>query len=123
MVMRTAGFLAFLCAFTLTLSTIAFAKAKNEGSFDLTQVANLGSVQLQPGHYKAEWTGTNGNVNLDIMHNGKTVVTTKAELKELSSPAAYSAVTLRTTRNHNKRIEEIQFNNRKDALFLTARAS
>jgi hypothetical protein len=121
--MRTTGFLAFLCAFALTLSTLAFAKAKNQGSFDLAQVASFGSVQLPPGHYKAEWTGTNGTVDVSLIHNGKTVATTRAELKELARPAANSAVTLRTTPSHNERIEEIQFNNRKEALFLSARAS
>lgn len=121
--MRTTGFLAFLCAFALSLSTLAFAKAKNEGSFDLAQAASFGSVLLQPGHYKAEWTGTNGTVAVSLIRNGKTVATTKAELKELARPAANSAVTLQSTPSHNERIEEIQFNNRKEALFLSARAS
>jgi len=121
--MRTAGFLALLCAFALALSAVAFARAKNEGSFDLNQPASLGSIQLQPGHYKAEWTGTNGTVNVAITHNGKTIATTKAELKQLANPSAYSAVTLRTSRTHNNRIEEIQFNNRRDALFPAATAS
>lgn len=121
--MRTAGFLAFLCAFALTLSTIAFAKTKNEASFDLAQPASFGSVQLQPGHYRAEWTGTNGKVDVSLIHDGKTVATTKAELKELTSPAAYSAVTLRATPDHNERIEEIQFNHHRETLLLSGRAS
>jgi hypothetical protein len=121
--MRTTGFWALLCAFALTLSTLALAKAKNEGSFDLAQAASFGSVQLPPGHYKAEWTGTNGLVDVSLIYEGKTILTTKAELKELARPAANNAVTLRTTSGHNERIEEIQFNNRKEALFLSARAS
>lgn len=121
--MRTTGFLTLLCAFTFTLSSGAFAKTKNEGSFDLAQPAIVGAVQLQPGHYKAEWTGMNGTVDVSIVRNGKTVATTKAELKELASPATYSAVTVRATGGQDERIEEIQFNNRKDELLLSARAS
>lgn len=119
--MRSAGRVALLCAFALMLllATGAFAKQKNQGSFDLSQAASFGSVQLQPGHYEAEWTGRNGIVDVSILRNGKTVATTKAELKELARPAANSAVTLRTTPSHNERIEEIQFNNRKDTLVLS----
>jgi hypothetical protein len=51
------------------------------------------------------------------------VATTKAELKELASPAGYSAVTLGSTPSHHERIEEIQFNHHREALFLSARAS
>jgi hypothetical protein len=117
--MRTAGFCVLLLAFALSLSTGAFAKAKNEGSFNLEQPATIGSTQLQPGHYKVEWTGTSGAVNVDIMQHGKTLATTKATLKELPSKSPYSAVTLRATSDHNNRIEEIDFSNRKDALVLS----
>lgn len=117
--MRITGFLTLLCAFALCLSTGAFAKTKNGGSFDLTQPATVGSTQLQPGHYKAEWTGTNGTVNVAIMRHGKTVATTKATLKELATKSPYSAVTLGPSANHHSRIQEIDFNNRKDALVLS----
>lgn len=119
--MRSAGFFGLLLAFALIVATGAFAKAKvkNEGSFDLAQPATVGSTQLQPGHYKAEWTGTNGNVNVEIMENGKTIATTKGTLKELANRAPYSAVTLRATSNHRDRIVEIDFNHRKDALVLS----
>lgn len=117
--MRTAGFFAFLLALTLTLSVGAFAKVKDQGSFDLTQPATVGSTQLQPGHYKAEWTGTSGAVYIDIMQHGKTIATTKGTLKELTNKSPYGAVTLRPTSNHSDRIEEIDFSNRKDALILS----
>jgi hypothetical protein len=117
--MRIAGFSALLCAFAIVLSTGAFAKAKNEGWFDLTQAATVGVTQLQPGHYKVEWTGTSGTVNVDIMRNGKTVATTQGTLKELASPSPYSAVTLKASTNHHDRIEEIDFHNHKDALVLS----
>jgi len=121
--MRTAGIFLCLSVFTLALSIGAFAKDKNEGSFDLHETARVGSVQLQPGHYKAEWTSTNGTVNVAIIQKGKTIATTTAELKELATPSAYTSVTVRATADHGKRVEEIQFNNRRDALMLARQAS
>lgn len=117
--MRPAAYFAFLLAFSVTLSIGAFAKAKNEGSFDLSEPAVVGSTQLQPGHYKVEWTGTSGAVNVDILQHGKTIATTKATLKDLAAKSPYGAVTLRPTSSDHSRIEEIDFSNRKDALILS----
>jgi hypothetical protein len=117
--MRLASFSAVLCAFALVLSVGAFAKAKNEGSFDLSQAATVGATQLQPGHYKVEWTGTSGTVNVDIMQNGKTIATAQGTLKELGSRPAYDSVTLKANTDHHNRIEEIDFHNQKDALILS----
>lgn len=117
--MRTAGLFALLVAFTFTCSAGAFAKTKDEGSFDLAQPATVGSTQLQPGHYKAEWTDTNGTINVAIMQHGQTIATTKATLKELDNRSPYDAVTLRAGSNNRNRIEEIDFSNRKDALILS----
>jgi hypothetical protein len=117
--MRLAGFSALLCAFAIVLSTGAFAKVKNEGSFDLSQAATVGATQLQPGHYKVEWTGTSGTVNVDIMQNGKTIATAQGTLKELGSRPAYDSVTLKANTDHHNRIEEIDFHNQKDALILS----
>ncbi len=121
--MRSANFLGPVCVFALIFSAAAFAGTKNAGSFDLGQAARLGSIQLQPGHYKAEWTGTSGTVDVAVMQHGKTVATTKAELKPLANPSPYSAVTVKTMPNHTNRIEEIQFSSHKDALVLSGRAS
>jgi hypothetical protein len=117
--MRIARFSALLCAFALALSAGAFAKVKNEGSFDLAQPATIGSTQLQPGHYEVEWTGASGIVSVDVVQHGKTLATAKGTLKELASKAPYNAVTLKPSSNHSNRIEEIEFNNRKDALVLS----
>jgi hypothetical protein len=57
-------------------------------------------------------------VNIEIMQNGKTIATTTGTLKELANRSPYSAVMLRTTSNHRDRIQEIDFNHRKDALVL-----
>ena len=109
-----------LCA--LLLSSLAFAKKdEHSGKFDLLQPAQIGSTQLPPGHYKVEWQPEQGNsVKLEVMREGKTVVTTEAKLKNLAQPSPYNAVTTEpTSQDHNRlKIEEIDFSNRKVALVL-----
>lgn len=117
--MRKMQFLAALAAVALWLSAGAFARDTNSGKFDLAQQAKVGSTMLQPGSYKAEWTGNNNNnLNINIVKNGKTVATAQGQLKELPSKSPYSAVTLRNLANHTSRVDEIDFNNRTEALVL-----
>ena len=117
--MRAFKYLLTIVAATLLLSLGAFAKDKDSGNFDLTQTAKVGSTVLHPGHYKAEWTGPENNLNVSIIEHGKTVATTKGKLETLPQAAPYGAVTIRTHKDQSKRLEEIQFNNRRNALQLT----
>ena len=117
--MRLIKYLASLVAVAMVLSLGALAKDRDSGSFDLTQAAQVGSTTLQPGHYKAEWTGPNNALHVAIVKNGETVATTTAKMKELPSKAQNSEVILRTTNNPNPLVEEIDFSNRTDALVLS----
>jgi hypothetical protein len=117
--MRLIKYLASLVAVAMVLSLGALAKDHDSGSFDLTQAARVGSTTLQPGHYKAEWTGPNNALHVAIVKNGETVATATAKMKELSAKARNGAVVLRTTNNHNPLVEEIDFSNRTDALVLS----
>ena len=76
--------------FALVFSLGAFAKDKDKdsGSFDLTQTARVGSTLLQPGHYKAEWTGPKDALQISVLDHGKTVATATGNLKELPSKCA-----------------------------------
>jgi hypothetical protein len=119
--MKSSKFLASFSAVALILCAAAFAKdnkVKKSGSFDLTEPAQIGSTLLQPGHYKAEWTGSDDALQVSILENGKTVATTQATLKQLPSKAAADAVIVKTADNNSKQIEEIDFNNRTEALTL-----
>ena len=53
------------------------------------------------------------------MEDGKTVATPKGQMEELPQAAPYDSVTVRTRKDQSKRVEQIQFNNRKEALELT----
>jgi hypothetical protein len=117
--MQSLKYLSLSVAIALVLCAGAFAKDANSGSFDLDQPAKVGSTVLQPGHYKAEWTGTANNVTVSIVQKGKTIATAPGTLKQLPSKSPYSAVTLKPTQNNSQRVDEIDFNNRSEALVLS----
>jgi hypothetical protein len=50
-----------MIACALLLSTLAFARDQHQGKMDLMETVQLGSTQLQPGHYKVEWQPEQGN--------------------------------------------------------------
>lgn len=110
------NYAAAVAAVALLLSLGAFAKDSNSGNFNLAQKAKVGTAVLQPGHYKAEWTGPENALQISIVRHGATVATVKGKLKELPKAAPYSSVTMHTAHDQSKRVEQIQFNNRKDEL-------
>jgi hypothetical protein len=118
--MRAIKYLLITVVATLLVSIGAFAKDKDKdsGTFDLTQTVKLGSTVLHPGHYKAEWTGPNNALRVSILEHGKTVATVKGTLEELPQAAPYDSVTIRARQDQSKRVKEIRFDNRKDALKL-----
>lgn len=118
--MKSLRYLTSFAATALMLcASAAFARNNNSGSFDLAESAHVGSTLLEPGHYKAEWTGPNDALKVSILQNGKTVATTEATMKQLPEKAPSSEVTLKTEDNNRKQVQEIEFNNRTDALVLS----
>jgi hypothetical protein len=116
--MKSLKFLASFSAVALILCAAAFAKDNKSGSFDLAEPAHVGSTLLQPGHYKAQWTGPDNALQVSILENGKTVATTQATMKQLPSKPSSSAIVLKSAGNDSKQIEEIDFSNRTEALTL-----
>lgn len=116
--MQPMKYLASVAALAIAFSLGAFAKTSNSGSFDLTDAARIGSTVLYPGHYKAEWTGSDTALQISILQHGKTVATAKGHLKELSSKAPYTAVSTRARKDNSRQVNEIDFNNRTDALVI-----
>jgi len=117
--MRSIKYLASFAAIALILSAVAFAKETNRGNFELTQTARVGSVELQPGHYKAEWTGPENALQVSILHDGKTVATVQGKIKQLPEASPYDSVVLHTQSDNSRRVQEIDFDNHKEALVLT----
>jgi hypothetical protein len=115
--MKTAKYLASISIAALALSVGAFAKDNNAGSFTVTDKVQVGSTQLAPGDYKAEWTGPANDVKVVIMKHGKEVATTDGQIKSLHQPAPYSAVITKQA-GTTLTLHEIEFNNRSEALQL-----
>lgn len=104
--------------FALTLCVTAFAKDSNSGKFDLSQPAKVGSTVLQPGQYTAEWTGSNDAVKINILQHGKTVATAEGTVKQLPAKSPYSSVSMKTQPDNTNNVDEIDFNNRSEALII-----
>src|SRR5260370_33366648 len=69
----------------------AFARDKNQRSVDIPDTVQVGSTQLQAGHYKLQIAGTGPDVQVTFLQNGKTVATVPGTLKrreDQSTPAA-----------------------------------
>lgn len=111
-------YLGLLATMAFVLSLTAFAKDTQSGKFTLDSPTQVGSTQLSPGTYKAEWSGPANAVKVDIMHHGKTVATTEGQIKDLQRPSRYNAVTVvpMTNNPQEKEVREIDFSNRSEAL-------
>ncbi len=116
--MQSLKYFASFTAVALLLCAGAFAKDANSGKFNLADAAKVGSTMLQPGHYKAEWSGSGNEVKISILDHGKTVATAEGSLKTLPTKAPYDAVTTKTVNNH-KQVDEIDFDHRSEALVLS----
>jgi len=116
--MKHSKYLTMLASLALVLSVGAFAKSKDEGKMQLTGPVEIGATHLTPGSYKVEWNGTGQQVHVNIMQHGKTIATTPAKLVEHATPSPYDAVVTRTGKNKVAHVDEIDFNNRKEALVL-----
>lgn len=116
--MKSGQFLASVSVAALALSLGAFAKDSNSGSFTVSDEVEVGSTQLKPGDYKAEWTGPANDVQVVITQHGKTIATTEGKLTTLQQPAHYSAVLTKQMNNNTLKLDEIEFNNRSEALQL-----
>ena len=117
--MKFIQYLASFAVLALVLSLNAFAKDNNSGKFTLTDTVQVGSTQLAPGSYKAEWNGPANDLKVDIMKNGKTVATAQGKVQELQKPAPYTAVLTKTLQNNSKQLDEIEFDNHTEAIVLS----
>ena len=116
--MKLAQYFASFALLTFVLSVSAFAKDSHSGKFTLSDPVQVGSTQLAPGDYKAEWTGPANDVKIEILQNGKTVASTQGKIEDLQKPAPYDAVLTKTLDNNTKALDEIEFGNHTQALVL-----
>lgn len=110
--------MASFAVLSLVLSVAASARDNQSGKFTLSETAKVGNTELQPGDYKAEWSGPADNLQISIIQHGQTVATAQGKLKNLDKPAPYSAVSERTLADQTKSVDEIDFDHSKAALMI-----
>jgi hypothetical protein len=110
--------LSTLMALTLIISSAAFAKDHQSGAFTLMDTVQVGAVTLTPGDYKVEWSGPADHLNIDFLRHGKTVATVEGSIKDLPHPSPYTAVVTKTEPDNTKKVQEIEFNHRSQALTI-----
>jgi hypothetical protein len=116
--MKFAKCFSLVAAITVLLSLSALAADKHEGNFTLTETAQVGSTQLPAGDYKAQWSGTGQDVQVQILQHGKTMATVPGKLVENKEASAYNSVTLKPVDGNVKTIDEIDFAKRKEVVLL-----
>ncbi|HTR66233.1 MAG TPA: hypothetical protein VMH85_10700 [Terriglobales bacterium] len=106
-----------LAAVSMLFSLSAFARQSNkdEGKFTLANRAEVGSTQLAPGSYKAEWNGTGNDVKVNILKGKEVVATTQAQVQDHPNTEMNNSVTVNSQTN---KVEEIDFGKQKEALVL-----
>lgn len=110
---------ALLAFVAFALSLAAVAADTHSGKFTLNDTVQVGSAQLAPGDYKAEWSGPADSLKVEILSHGKTIATTDAKIVDLQHPSPYSAVTLKPNANNAKTLDQIQFSNRNEVLVFS----
>lgn len=117
--MKVVKYVASFAVVALLFSLSAFAKDMHSGRFTLSDPVQVGSTQLAPGDYKAQWNGPADDVKIEIIQNGKTVATTQGKLENLTKPSPYDAVLTKTLDNNTQALDEIEFGNHTEALVLS----
>lgn len=102
----------------LALPVTAFAKDKNEGNLMLSSPVQVGSTQLEPGSYKVEWQGSGPTVNVDILQDNKTVVTSPAKVVTYSEGVDAVVTGPAAADPQKTTLQEIDFGKQKEGLRL-----
>ena len=118
--MKCAKYLAAITVFSIAMSVslLADTAAKESGKITIPDTVQVGSTRLAPGDYKVEWTGTGDNVQISILSGKKVKATAEGKIVQLPEPANSNAIVTRSAGNNMRALDQIQFNNRKEALQL-----
>jgi hypothetical protein len=120
--MKSVRWIAMLAVVASGLTLSAFAKDKNEAKFTLSDTAVLGSTQLKPGHYKAQWDGTGPEVQVKILKGKEVVANAPAKLVDKKNNSGVNAVTFGTG-NGARSLDQVDFNGGKQSLIFSGAAT
>jgi hypothetical protein len=123
--MKSSVFSKFMMlAFALALATSAFAaKDTYKGTFRISDPTQVNGKQLPAGDYIAKWEGTGPSVQVDIISDGKVVMTVPAQFVNLEDKASASSSEVHTGTSGNKELSIVRFSGKKYALNMTGQAA
>jgi hypothetical protein len=107
----------FAAAFLCSISTFAGNTIKK--SLDLNESVTIQGVQLKPGTYKVEWSGSGPDVKLSILRGNDTLATVPAHIVQENVGNAETGYALKPAANGGpQEISEIFFSGQKYNLQL-----
>ena len=105
-----------LVGIALLASSAAFAESRTEHNVTITDPVQIGSTQLEPGHYKVAWEGAGPTVQVRFLHDGKTVAISNAQLVRQNQKSPYDDVVTTKTSTNESNLKQIDFQNQKESL-------
>ncbi len=105
---------------TLALATSAFAaKDIYKGTFRISEPTQVNGKQLPAGDYVAKWEGTGPGVQVDIISDGKVLMTVPAQFVNLEEKASANTSEVHTAASGSKELSIVRFSGKKYALSLS----
>jgi hypothetical protein len=103
----------------MSLALLAENDSRDSGKMSVPDAVQVGSTRLAPGDYNVKWTGTGDNLEITILKGKNVKATAEGKLVELEAPAASNAIVTKSTGSAVRALDQIQFNDRKEALQLS----
>ena len=114
--MKALKYVALLSTLALIASVNALARDKNQRSVHIPDAVQVGTVHLQSGTYRVEWTGTGPTVQVSFLQGKNTVATVPATLKTNDSGVLHDDIVTDVPSADARVLEEIDFGRQKEAL-------
>jgi hypothetical protein len=114
--MKVKKYWIMLASIALLATSGALAEEKSEHNVTITDPVQIGSAQLEPGHYKVAWEGAGPTVQVQFLRNGKQVASSDARLVSQNQKSPYDDVVTAKTSTNASALKEIDFHNQKESL-------
>ena len=113
-----------MMVFALALATSAFAaNDTHKGNFQIGSTTQVNGKQLPAGDYVARWEGTGPSVRVDIISNGKVLMTVPAQLVNLDQKAPEDAAEVQNGASGSRELSILRFSGKKYSLTLNGQAA
>jgi hypothetical protein len=101
--------MSMLTAFLILTLSMAMAWPKIHKTVCIIEPTVVGGVEVEPGTYSIDWSGTGPNVQVSFSRQGKTIATAPATL--VPAKNRYDSLTTSQTQDGKKSLVEIKLTN------------